>query len=111
MNASICDGYYRPVQLPIVCDVVPKACRAAAAISDGTARIRTAVSMVIASIAQFYWPDAWPGLMAELVQQLEEPRATADTAAATAARPLWRACSAASSCARPNSRRSSFRTR
>ena len=35
VNASICDGYYRPVQLPIVCDVVPKACRAAAAISAG----------------------------------------------------------------------------
>lgn len=39
-------------------------------LSDRTSRMRTAVSAVIASIAQFDWPDAWPTLMDELIVPL-----------------------------------------
>ena len=53
-------------------------------LSDETPRIRTAVSMVIASIAAFDWPDAWPNLMSELVRPLEDAARSpvADPAAA-----------------------------
>ena len=47
-------------------------------------RVRTAVSMVIACIAQWDWPEEWPGLMAELLAPLHAV-AGADGGAAAAA--------------------------
>jgi len=43
-----------------------------AGLRDGHARIRTAVSVVIAGIAKTDWPDAWPSLLADLMLPLEE---------------------------------------
>ena len=46
---------------------------------DPVPRIRTAVSMTIAGIAQWDWPESWPTLMRELLAPLEA--ATSTTAA------------------------------
>ncbi|KAL1522035.1 hypothetical protein AB1Y20_021680 [Prymnesium parvum] len=52
-------------------------------LSDPVPRIRTAVSMVIAAIAQFDWPDAWPSLLPSLVLPLEEAARRQDADAAS----------------------------
>ena len=55
----------------VVCEAEKAAVRAAlpSGLADRAARIRTAVSMTIAAIAQTDWPDAWPELMRELLER------------------------------------------
>ena len=56
-----------------VCDEEKAAVRAAlpSGLTDPAPRIRTAVSMAIASVAQWDWPDEWPDLMRHLIGPLE----------------------------------------
>jgi hypothetical protein len=40
-------------------------------LADRSGKIRTAVSMVVAAIAQHDFPDEWPGMVQELIQRLQ----------------------------------------
>ena len=51
--------------------------------AGGESRIRTAVGMVVASIAQCDWPDEWPELMRDLITPLEAALAPNAGGAAT----------------------------
>ena len=56
-----------------ICDDEKAAIRAAlpSGLADPSTRLRTAVSMAIAGIAQWDWPEQWPSLMRELVAPLQ----------------------------------------
>lgn len=58
---------------PLVSDHEKAAVRAALprGLSDRVPRIRTAVGVAVATIAQWDWPDEWPSLMDELLRPLE----------------------------------------
>ena len=62
-----------------VCDAEKAAVRTAlpSGLADRAAKIRTAVGMAIACIAHWDWPDAWPGLMGELLAPLRISSAAA----------------------------------
>ena len=71
----------------LICEAEKAAVRSAlpAGLADPVPRIRTAVSMIIAAIAQWDWPDEWPGLMRELLAPLEAATSSSTTAAVDSA--------------------------
>lgn len=42
-------------------------------LADANSKVRTAVAMAVASIAQWEWPDRWPGLIEQLTAALGSP--------------------------------------
>ena len=57
----------------VICEEEKAAVRAAlpSGLTDPSTRIRTALSMAIASIAECDWPERWPSLMRELIAPLQ----------------------------------------
>ena len=56
-------------------------------LADPSTRMRTAISMAIASIAQWDWPDDWPTLMNELIHPLRWVTAAPDAHPSSASSP------------------------